>query len=218
MTIDQLKTTWQQYEHRLQLSQQVNEQLIRNILKERSRSRVSWIRKKNAAYLVIMILELVLLTAIFTGNPFDFVYDWQYLPFGLLAAGVLLVIASLVKSLVFFKAGLLRANLDDFLKSTIKALEQSRRAAYWLRLLVFLAGILTIFSFLPGKLESKSMMQALAETGLLMAVAMAVYAGACKLGAFEDRDKEGFESDREELQKLIAIESELSEERLPEKY
>ena len=91
MNIDQIKTDWQRFNQKLELSQRLNEQLIHSILKERSRSRIAKIRRDNMLYMLLMIMNLVILAAIFAGNPFAFKYLMQYIPYGILTIGVLLV-------------------------------------------------------------------------------------------------------------------------------
>lgn len=211
MNLEQLKTEWREYDQKLALSQRLNEQIIQSMLRERSRSRVAKIRRDNILYLVLMLLNLVLLGAIFAGNPFDFKYDLQYIPFGILAAGVLIAIASLIKSLQSFNVDLNTLNLDHFLRKTIGEFEKNKKMQGRFGLLIFSSGMLTAFSFLPKKLEHKELWPALGETLLSMAITLAIYFIAYKLGAFKNRKKEGFENDLKELNNLKSISAELSE-------
>ena len=211
MNLEQLKTEWREYDQKLALSQRLNEQIIQSMLRERSRSRVAKIRRENILYLVLMLLNLVLLGAIFAGNPFDFKYDLQYIPFGILAAGVLIAIASLIKSLQSFNVDLNTVNLDHFLRKTIWEFEKNKKMQGRFGLLIFSSGMLTAFSFLPKKLEHKELWPALGETLLSMAITLAIYFIAYKLGAFKNRKKEGFENDLKELNNLKSISAELSE-------
>ena len=211
MNLEQLKTEWRQYDQKLALSQRLNEQIIQSMLRERSRSRVAKIRCDNILYLVLMLSNLILLGAIFAGNPFDFKYDLQYIPFGILAAGVLIAIASLIKSLQSFNVDLNTVNLDHFLRKTIGEFEKNKKMQGRFGLLIFSSGMLTAFSFLPKKLEHKELWPALGETLLSMAITLAIYFIAYKLGAFKNRKKEGFENDLKELNNLKSISAELSE-------
>ncbi|MDB5246769.1 MAG: hypothetical protein JWQ40_1163 [Segetibacter sp.] len=209
MDLEQVKTEWQQYNQKLELSQRLNEQLIMSILRERSRSRVSKIRRDNTLYMILMVLNLVLLSAIFAGNPFDFKYNIQYIPYGALAIGVILAIFSLIRSFKTFDVNLNNVSLDSFLKKTIYEYEKNKKMEKWFGILVFSAGVLTALSFLPNKLKSKELWPALGETVLTMGITIAVYFIAVKAGAFNDRKREGFENDLRELNELKAISSEL---------
>lgn len=210
MNIDQIKTDWQRFNQKLELSQRLNEQLIHSILKERSRSRIAKIRRDNMLYMLLMIMNLVILAAIFAGNPFDFKYLMQYIPYGILTIGVLLAIVSLFKSLQSFNVNLNHVNLDFFLKKTIIEFEKSRKMERWFGIIIVSAGVLTALSFLPNKLQNKPLGQALIETAVSMAITIVIYIIAFKLGAFKNRKKEGFENDLKELNALKAIASELS--------
>ena len=211
MNIDQLKTDWQRYNQKLELSQRLNEQLIHSMLKERSRSRIAKIRRDNILYMVLMMMNLVILAAIFAGNPFDFKYLLQYIPYGILTIGVLMAMVSLFKSLQSFNVNLNHVNLDAFLKKTIVELEKNRKMERWFGIIIVSAGVLTGLSFLPHKLQNKPLGQALIETAVSMGIAVGIYIIAFKLGAFKNRKKEGFENDLKELKELKALAAELGD-------
>lgn len=211
MNIDQLKTDWQRYNQKLELSQRLNEQLIHSMLKERSRSRIAKIRRDNILYMVLMMMNLVILAAIFAGNPFDFKYLLQYIPYGILTIGVLMAMVSLFKSLQSFNVNLNHVNLDAFLKKTIVEFEKNRKMERWFGIIIVSAGVLTGLSFLPHKLQNKPLGQALIETAVSMGIAVGIYIIAFKLGAFKNRKKEGFENDLKELKELKALAAELGD-------
>ena len=166
MNIDQLKTDWQRYNQKLELSQRLNEQLIHSMLKERSRSRIAKIRRDNILYMVLMMMNLVILAAIFAGNPFDFKYLLQYIPYGILTIGVLMAMVSLFKSLQSFNVNLNHVNLDAFLKKTIVEFEKNRKMERWFGIIIVFAGVLTGLSFLPHKLQNKPLVHALFDTAV----------------------------------------------------
>jgi hypothetical protein len=209
MDIEQLKTEWRQYNQKLELSQRLNEHLIQSMLRERSRSRIAKIRRESIIYMVLMIINLVLFAGIFAGNPFDFRYATQYIPFGLLTISVLLAILSLIKTLHRFNVNTNNVNLHSFLKTTIEEYEKNKKMESWFGIIIFSAGLLTVFSFLPNKLENKGLWPALGETAISIVLTLTIYFIAFKLGAFKNRKKEGFENDLKELNELKAIASEL---------
>lgn len=212
MIIEQVKTEWQQYNRKLELSQRLNEQLIESILRERSQSRVSKIRRNNIICLALMILNLIILAAIFAGNPFDFKYKWQFVPYGMLCIGVVLAILSLTKSLRSFDVNMNKVNLDTFLKKTIEGYENNKKIERWFGIIIFSVVVLTALSFLPKKLEHKALWPALGETAIIIVITIMIYVIASKLGAFKNSKKEGFENDWKELNELKAISSELGDE------
>ena len=209
MNLDKMKTEWQQLNQRLAASQKLNEQLIITMLRERSRSRVDTVRRTNTVYLLLMILNLAAMAAIFISNPFDFKYILQYLPYGFLTIGVLMAIGSLYKSFRSFTIAINTMSLDVFLKKVIHQYEKNKRAESWFGRIILTAGVITAFSFLPNKLERKELWLALTETALSMIITLAIYYVAFKLGAFKNRNKEGFENDLKEWKKLKRLADEL---------
>ena len=210
MNIDEIKTEWNQYSKKLEVSQRLNEHLILSMLKERSRSRVSKIIKNNTVYLVLMVATLLFLVAIFAGNPFDFKYWLQYIPYGILFIGVLLAVISLVKILKSFTVNINNLALDSFLKRTIVEYEKNKKIERWFGIIIFSAGVLTAFSFLPKKLEHKEFWPAIGETAITIFITMAIYFIAFKLGAFKNKNKEEFENDLKEWNELKNISIELN--------
>ena len=211
MNIDEIKTEWKQYSKKLEVSQRLNEHLILSMLKERSRSRVSKIRRNNTIYFVLMLLTLLFLVAIFAGNPFDFKYRLQYIPYGILFIGVFLAIISLVKSFKTFTTNINSVSLDNFLKRTIEEYDKNKKIERWFGVIIFSAGLLTAFSFLPKKLEHKEFWQAIGETAVSMLITIAIYFIAFKLGAFKNKNKEEFENDLKEWNELKNISMELND-------
>ena len=209
MNIEDLETEWRQYNQKLETSQRLNEQIILSMLRERSRSRVSKIRTKNNIYMVLMLVDLLLLAAVFAGNPFDFKYSLQYLPYGVLTIGVLLAIVALIKSIQNFSGNINDTPLDNFLKKTINAYEKNKKIERLFGVLIVGAGTLTAFSFLPNKLEHKALWPAVGETAVSILVTLAIYFIAFKAGAFKNRNKEEFENDLKEWTELKNISSEL---------
>lgn len=212
MNIEELKTEWQHYNQKLETSQRLNEQIILSMLKERSRSRVSKIRTRNIIYMVLMAVNLLLLAAIFAGNPFDFKYNIQYLPYGVLAAGVVLAMLSLIKNIQNFSGDINKISLDSFLKKTISAYEKNKKVERWFGMMILAAGTATALSFLPNKLEHKALWPAIGETFISIVITLFIYFIAFKAGAFKNTNKEQFENDLKEWNELKKISSELKEE------
>ncbi|HZF63711.1 MAG TPA: hypothetical protein VEZ55_04470 [Chitinophagaceae bacterium] len=211
MNINEIKTEWIRVNQKLATTDKLNEKLIQSMLKERSRSRVSKIRRENTMYMVLMILNLVLIAAIFWGNPFDFKYTAQYIPYGLLAIGVLMAIVALIKSFQSFNVDINNMSLENFLTKTLYEYEKNKKIETWFGRIILSAGLLTAFSFLPKKLENKDLWQALTETAGSIIITLVIYFVAFKAGAFKNRKKEGFENDLNELNELKGIAVDLKE-------
>lgn len=212
MNIEEIKTEWAGFSQKLAGTQRLSEHLILSMLRERSVSRIAKIRRNNMLYLVLMFANLVLLAAIFAGNPFDFRYTVQFIPYGILAIGILLAIISLIKSLQNINLNINNASLGSFLKRTIEAYEKNKKIQQWFGIFIFSASTLTALSFLPNKLEHKEIWQAVAETAFSMIITLAIYFIAYKAGAFKNTHKADFENDLKEWNELRSISLELENE------
>lgn len=209
MNMEELKTAWRGYEQQLSVTQRLSERLIMGMLQERSRSRVAKIRRENILLLIYLFIVLALLAAIFAGNPFDFSASWQYIPYGVLTIGVLMAMATLFRNQQDLNADINTTGLALFLKRIIESYEKTKKMERWFGILMFAAGIATVFSFLPKKLEHKELLPALGETAIGVLITLLIYAAAFKAGAFKSRKKQGFENDLRELNELKSISSEL---------
>ncbi len=211
MNIEQLRSEWKQYSQKLELTQRLNEQLILSMLKERSRSRIAKVRRQNTVYLVLMSITFIFIVAIFAGNPFDFKYKLQYIPYGILMMGVIIAIGSLIGNLNSTNIDLNKTDLAHFLGKMITGFEKFKKMESWFGLIMFSAGLLTVFSFLPKKLEHKGIWPAMAETMISLLISFSIYYIAYRLGAFRNKNKEAFENDLKELNDLKATSTELRE-------
>ena len=211
MNIEELKTEWKQYNQQLALTERLNERVIHSMIRERSRSRVSRIRRDSIILMGLMFINLIFFAAVFAGNPFDFRYTVQYIPYGLLTIGVVLAIVSLFKTLRRFNFNINTVNLSSFLTTTIEEYEKNEKMESWFGAIILCGGLLTVFSFLPKKLENNGLWPALGETAISLLITLAIYFLALRLGAFKNRKKEGFKSDLRELNELKAIASELKD-------
>ena len=210
MNLDELKTEWKRYDARLAQAQRLNEQLVTSMIRERSRSRVSQIRRNNALFIALMLVNLLFLTAVFAGNPFDFNYALQYVPFGCLAIGNVLALLSLIESFRNFMVDINHVNLEKFLQKIILEYEKNKKLERWFGIIILSAGLASAFSFLPHKLAHKALWPALGETAVSIALSLVVYFIAFKLGAFKSRKAE-FENDLKEWQELKTIASDLND-------
>lgn len=202
MNLDELKSAWQVYDKKLQASQAINEKIIVSMIKERSSSRISKIRRENTFLLLMMIVEFVFLIAILAGNPFDFDFLWQFVPYFFLIIGNLMAIGVLFKVHQMIKTEITDTNLSFFLNKIIDGYEKNKQAEKWFGLIMFVSGCLTIFSFLPHKFANKTLSMAILDTLIPLGICAAIYFVAIKLGAFKNRKSEEFKKDLQELESL----------------
>lgn len=204
MNLEELKSAWQAYDLKLQTSQLLTEKLIVGMIRDRSKSRVSQIRKENKFFFILLIFELLVLGAVFTGNPFDFTHTMQFVPFALLAVGILMALWTVYKSQMILETDMNDTTLGAFLKKVIREYEKNKRFEGWFGIIMLASGCLTVLSFLPKKLEKMSLQSALLDTAIPIAICLSVYFMAFKLGAFKNAKSAGFKEDLQELEALSA--------------
>lgn len=202
MNLEELKSAWQVYDQKLQSSQAINEKIIMSMIKERSKSRVSRLRRENGLLSAVLFLELLLLGAIFMGNPFDFKYTVQFVPYVFLVIGIIMALAVLLKNYKMLDVDINNANLSAFLKNIIGEYEKNKQAEKWFGIIILSSGCLTVLSFLPNKLDKKGLWPAIIDTAIPMIICLAIYFMAFKLGAFKNRKAEAFKEDLQELEEL----------------
>lgn len=202
MNLEELKSAWQVYDQKLQSSKAINEKIIFSMIRERSNSRIAKIKRENTVLILLMFLELFFLVAIFAGNPFDFNYMWQYVPFLFILVGNIMAIVVLFKVYRMIKKEITDANLSYFLQNMIDGFEKNKKAEGWFGAIMFVSGCLTIFSFLPHKLANKTLPMAVLDTIIPLCICIAIYFIAFKLGAFKNHKSEAFKKDLKELQQL----------------
>ncbi len=202
MNLEELKSAWQVYDRKLQASQTINEKLIFSMIRERSNSRVSRLKRDNTLLMLFMFLEIAFLVAVFAGNPFDFKFLWQYVPFLFILVGNLMGIIVLFRVYKMLKTDITNTNLRSFLKNLIETFEKNKKAEGWFGAVMFVSGCLTVFSFLPHKLETKSLLMAIVDTLIPLAISVILYLIAYKMGAFKNQKEIAFRQDLSELETL----------------
>ncbi|UTA69017.1 hypothetical protein [Emticicia sp. 21SJ11W-3] len=204
MNLEELKSAWQAYDLKLQTSQLLTEKLVVGIIRERSRSRVAQIRRENRFFFVLLVFELVILGAVFTGNPFDFTYTMQFAPFAFLAIGILMALWTVFKSQMILETDMNSTTLGAFLKKVIREYEKNKKFESWFGIIMLVSGCFTVLSFLPKKLEKMSLQAALIDTAIPIGICLLIYFLAFKLGAFKNPKSAGFKEDLQELEALSA--------------
>ena len=202
MNLEELKTAWQIYDQKLTTSQKINEKIVYNMIRERSNFRLSRLKRENMFLIVFMFLEFIVLVAVFFGNPFDFVYLWQYIPFLFLIIGNLMAIVMLFSVYKTINMDISGINLSSFLKKIIYSYEKNKKTEGWFGAIMFVSGCLTVFSFVPKKLVHKTLPMAIIDTLIPLILCIIIYYLAFKMGVFKNQKSEAFKKDLEELEEL----------------
>jgi hypothetical protein len=158
-------------------------------------------------------VEIIVLAAILIGNPFDFKYQFQFIPYVLLCVGIIVAFINLLKLYQKLNYSLSNSTVGVFLKKILEAYEKNKIFEKWFGIIFLSVGFLVPLSFLPQKIESKGLPVALGEIFIMMGVTLLLYFIAFKLGVFKNSNKEKFSNDLAELDELKAMSQDLREDR-----
>lgn len=211
MELDVLKKSWESLDRKVQQATAFNHKLVESIISSRVTTTVDKIKKMNNFFFAVLTIEIVLLIAIFLGNPFDFRYTLQYVPFGLLMIGIGIAFINL-RNISNAIRGLSpgSSSIDHYLKSIVSIYDRNKKFEKWFGVIFLSTGLVVPFSFLPQKLDRMSLGGALLDTGIMIAVTLIIYTAAFKFGAFKNRHKEKLERDLAEWNELKALANEIS--------
>lgn len=211
MELEELKTTWGLYDKKIMSTQTITQKIIESMIKERSVSRVERLKKQYFGFFVLLIVEAGFMLAILFGNPFDFKYQIQFLPFLLLLMGIIVAFINLTQYYEKINTSLIDKNIGTFLHGILEFYEKNKTYEKWFGIILFSIGFLVPLSFLPPKIEKYGIQKALLDTSIPMLISLVLYFLAVKMGAFKKRHKESFKSDLEEYNELKGMSSELGE-------
>jgi hypothetical protein len=202
MELELLKENWSNLETRIKASAAISEKLVDAIIRSRVMTTVDRIRRQYAGFYVVLITELVFLTALFLGNPFDFRYTLQYIPYVLITIGVLIAFVNLLSIHKSINKISPVISIGDYVKGIVSIYDRNRKFEKWFGTSLFAAALLVPFSFLPQKLDRMSAGYALLDTLIMLSVSVVLFFVAVRLGAFRNRNKEKLERDLSEWQEL----------------
>ncbi len=211
MELEELKNAWGLYDKKIMSTQTITQKLIESMIKERSVSRVERLKKQYFGFFILLIIEAGFMLAILFGNPFDFKYQIQFLPFLLLLMGIIVAFINITQYYEKINTPLVDKNIGAFLKGILDFYEKNKIYEKWFGIILFSIGFLVPLSFLPPKLEKYGIQKGLLDTAIPMIISLVLYFLAFKMGAFKKRHKENFKSDLEEYNELKSMSSELSE-------
>jgi hypothetical protein len=211
MELEELKTTWGMYDKKILSTQNITQKLIESMIRERSVSRVERLKKQYFSFFTLLIVEAGFMIAILFGNPFDFKYQIQFLPFLLLLMGIIVAFINLTRYYEKISKPLIDKNIGTFINDILDFYEKNQKYEKWFGLILFSIGFLVPLSFLPPKIEKYGILKGLLDTAIPMAISLILYFLAFKMGAFRKRHKENFKNDLEEYNELKEMSGELNE-------
>jgi hypothetical protein len=213
MNLDELKTTWKEYDRKLQTTQQINEKILVSMITERAGNRFVKVKRNYIMGFAWMMLWLAFSVLVIAANPFDYAYGIQYIPMVIFGIGLVILMAGLLRSyLIFQRISITHHNVGEALKRIIAIYERPKKFFnYTIIVFLFSQTVLFPLSFLPRSIERMGLVPALAERMIPIFIAGLLVFLAFKLGAFKERHVDKFREDLNELQELKAMSAELED-------
>jgi tryptophan-rich sensory protein len=210
MELEVLKKSWASLNEKFQHTTTFNQKLIESIISSRAFTTVDRIKRMYTGFYIVLTVEIVVLVAILVGNPFDFQYNLQFLPYALLLIGVIIAFMNLRHLSSAINKLSARSTIDLYLKGIVSIYDQNKRYEKWFGVSLLAVGLLVPFSFLPQKLERMNLTAALADTAIMISISLVLYVAAFKLGAFKNRHKESLQKDLADWEELKVLADEMN--------
>lgn len=213
MELDALKGSWENLDKKVQQTTVFNQKIVETIISSRVMTTVDNIKNLNNFFYCVLTIEIVFLIALFIGNPFDFQYTLQFVPYVLLFIGIIIAFINLLRlSRAIRRLSPSTNSIGHYLQSLVSIYDQNQRFEKWFGIIFLSLGLVIPFTFLPQKLERMSLSGALLDTVIMISVTVVIYITAFRLGAFKNRNKTKLERDLAEWNELKALASEMRSE------
>src|SRR5690606_36859192 len=157
MNLNELKRAWQEYDTKLEIAHSLSERVIISMIKERSKSRLSKVKKHYILGVLYMVAWLVVGLAVILGNPFDFNQTFEYLPTAIFCICLSVLILTMIKTYmdlqrIEINRDTLDISLNKIIRITARYENPGKLPGWTLKLLLSVA-VLFPLSFLPRKIE-----------------------------------------------------------------
>ncbi|HEX8378725.1 MAG TPA: hypothetical protein VF602_12985 [Pedobacter sp.] len=217
MNLDELKSAWKEYDTKLQSTQILSDKLVVSMIKERSSSRLSKVKRRfNFASLYLAGWTIVGL-CILVGNPFDYSQTVEFIPIAIYFLCMLFLSKAMINlSLDLHKMEINQDSLHSSVNKVIEIINSYEKPAQllrWaLRLLIFTATVLFPLSFLPRKIERLGIWGGIGDMLVSISISAALIFIAHNLGAFKHHQADKFRADLRELEELKSVSKEMQEQ------
>src|SRR5688572_21917376 len=212
MELEILKQSWERLDKKIQHAAFFNQTLLERIISSRVMTTVDKIKSMYNGFYVVLGIETIALLGILGGNPFDFKYALQYLPYLLLLIGVVIAFLNLLhlsRSIARLSA---KSAIDHYVKEIVSIYDRNKRFEKWFGMSFLAVGFLVPFSFLPNKITRIGLLGALIDTAIMISITLLIFIAAFKFGVFKNRHKEKLQKDLEEWNELKALANEMGEQ------
>lgn len=215
MELDELKTVWKNYDTKLQTTQVISDRLIVSMIKEKSQSRLTKVKRRYLILVLYLSLWLIAGLAVIIGNPFDYKQYVEFLPMAIYCLCMcVLVIAMIRTNSNLQKIEISQSPIDVSLKKIIEIIEKyenpNRLLGWTLKILLASTTVFFPLSFLPRKIERVGLWHGVLDTIIPICISLALIFIAYKLGAFKERYNKRFKEYLDELNELKTLSKELA--------
>lgn len=202
MELELLKQAWSDLDKKMKSTELLNEKLIENIIASRSMATIDKLKKIHNGYYFVLVIELIFLTAILIGNPFDFISTWQFIPYVLLLIGIVMAFRNLKVMDRFIHQLSPENNIGDFLQNIVIFYDKNKVNEKWFGISMLSIGLLVPISFLPNKIANLGIQQSLIDISIMTATTLCIYLLAFKLNLFRNPYKDSFEKNLNDWKEL----------------
>ncbi|MGA0560609.1 hypothetical protein ACO2Q8_28345 [Larkinella sp. VNQ87] len=204
MNLDELKATWQAYDEKIRSSQRLSEQMIRLMIKDRSKGTLANMARSLQRAGIIMTAVLLFFTAAILGNAFDYTSWYMYIPSVLYIGLATVALAVVVRTRrALSRVTLNQQNLYDSLTTVLHWHERAQATLSRVWMLCMLAGFLFGVSMVARKFETYGPTKVALFLGMQLTLILLIY-GAARwlLNVFEDTHGKALREDLHELDQL----------------
>jgi hypothetical protein len=212
MELESMKKKWAILDEKIQQAVALNEKLIENIISSRTTTTIESIKRLYTFFYIMLIVEFIFIVAILLGNPFDFIFTIQYIPYVLLLSGVTIAFVNLLRINAAIRALSPAVNIGEYLKCIVSVYDRNKKFEKWFVMILLTAGLLVPFSFLPQKMERVGYWSALLDIVAMVVITLLLYFLAFKFGAFKNRHKIKLEKDLADWNELKRLSEDLQDQ------
>lgn len=214
--LDELKTAWKTYDKKIERSRLLSDRLIVSMIREKSQSRLTRVKKNYLMGVGYMLFWFVLGIIVIFSNPFDFKRTTEYLPVVVYCVCVLVLGGAMLKTAFQLQnVKIADSTLQEALASITEILKKYNRPGKFLGLtlkILLSTAVLFPLSFLQRKIENEGLTKGILETLLAMSISGIMIIIAHKAGAFREKNSSKFDDYQRELQELRTLSEELNED------
>ena len=155
MNLDNLKTSWNALEEKIQTSTALSEKAILSMIRHESHSTISRSQRKLRNLALFFSGLLLLFIAIVSGNPFDYVRWFEFVPAILYAIVIVIALKIIIsENLEISRITLTKSNLRESLHKVIYIQERCQTAMSRVWKVSMVAGFLLGISLLVRHFEA----------------------------------------------------------------